>query len=166
MCRAVATAGSVVESRELRIKEVDRVAFILTPSDDTLPVKGEGQAKKFAWRGEFFSASLDAQSGVAAKWRGSHLLNLAEGTSVKLSVIALDYDGTVARGDVLDPAVREAIAFARTHGIVVLLVTGRILDELRRVAGDLHFVDGVIAENGAVIHFPDSGRTSTLAPLV
>ena len=31
-------------------------------------------------------------------------------------------------------------------------------DELQRVAGDLHFVDGVIAENGAVIHFPDSGR--------
>ena len=55
---------------------------------------------------------------------------------------------------------------ARTHGIVVLLVTGRILDELRRVAGDLHFVDGVIAENGAVIHFPDSGRTTALAPLV
>jgi trehalose-6-phosphatase len=85
---------------------------------------------------------------------------------VKLSVIALDYDGTVARGDVLDPAVREAIALARTQGIVVLLVTGRILDELRRVAGDLHFVDGVIAENGAVIHFPESGRISTLAPLV
>ena len=85
---------------------------------------------------------------------------------MKLSVIALDYDGTVARGNVLDPAVREAIAFARTQGIVVLLVTGRILDELRRVAGDLHFVDGVVAENGAVLHFPASGRTTTLAPLV
>jgi hydroxymethylpyrimidine pyrophosphatase-like HAD family hydrolase len=89
-----------------------------------------------------------------------------EEPSVKLSVIALDYDGTVARGDALDPSVRDAIAVARTHGIVVLLVTGRILDELRRVAGDLHFVDAVIAENGAVIHFPDSGRTSALAPRV
>jgi hypothetical protein len=85
---------------------------------------------------------------------------------VKLSVIALDYDGTIARGDMLDPSVRDAIAAARTQGIVVLLVTGRILAELRRVAGDLHFVDGVVAENGAVIHFPDSGRTSNLAPLV
>ena len=85
---------------------------------------------------------------------------------MKLSVIALDYDGTIARGDVLDPTVREAIALARSQGIVVLLVTGRILDELRRVAGGLHFVDGVIAENGAVIHFPESGRTSTIAPLV
>ena len=85
---------------------------------------------------------------------------------MKLSVIALDYDGTIAQHDVLHPAVREAIAAARTRGIVVLLVTGRILDELRRVAGDLHFVDGVIAENGAVVHFPDSGHTSMLAPAV
>jgi hypothetical protein len=77
---------------------------------------------------------------------------------VKLSAIALDYDGTVARRDVLDSSVREAIAVARTQGIVVLLVTGRILDDLRRVAGDLHLVDAVIAENGAVLHFPDSGH--------
>ena len=83
---------------------------------------------------------------------------------MKLSAIALDYDGTIARGDVLDPAVGQAIAAARANGIVVLLVTGRILDELRRVAGDLHFVDGIIAENGAVMHFPDSGHTSMLAP--
>jgi hypothetical protein len=83
---------------------------------------------------------------------------------MKLSVIALDYDGTIARRGVLDPSVRAAIADARTAGIVVLLVTGRILDELRRVAGDLHFVDGVIAENGAVLHSPDSGHTSTGAP--
>ena len=85
---------------------------------------------------------------------------------MKLSVLALDYDGTVAHADALDPAVRAAIAAARTRGIVVILVTGRILDELRRVAGDLHFVDGVVAENGAVIHFPTSGRTSALAPSV
>ena len=85
---------------------------------------------------------------------------------MKLSVLALDYDGTIARGDQLDAAVRDAIADARTHGITVLLVTGRILEELRRVAGDLHFVDGVIAENGAVVHFPDSGHTSLLAPAV
>lgn len=83
---------------------------------------------------------------------------------MKLSAIALDYDGTVTRNETLDSSVREAIALARTNGILVLLVTGRILDELRRVAGDLHFVDAVVAENGAVLHFPDSGHTSVLAP--
>jgi hypothetical protein len=86
---------------------------------------------------------------------------------VKLSALALDYDGTITgRDDSLDPSIRRAIADARATGITVLLVTGRILDELRRVAGDLHFVDGVIAENGAIVHFPDSDHTTTLAPLV
>jgi hypothetical protein len=85
---------------------------------------------------------------------------------VRLSVIALDYDGTTATDGVMDPRVRQAIGVARGRGIAVLLVTGRILDELRRVAGDLAFVDAVIAENGAVIHFPDSDRTSAVAPPV
>jgi hypothetical protein len=33
-------------------------------------------------------------------------------------------------------------------------VTGRILSDLKRVAGDLQFVDAVVAENGAVLAFP------------
>jgi len=74
---------------------------------------------------------------------------------MKLSTIALDFDGTIARSDVLDPDVREAIAEVRAQGIVAILVTGRILDDLRRVARDLHFVDAVVGENGAVIEFPD-----------
>jgi hypothetical protein len=51
---------------------------------------------------------------------------------MKLSVIALDYDGTIAQHDRLSSAVRDAIAAARTRGILVRLVTGRILSELRR----------------------------------
>jgi hydroxymethylpyrimidine pyrophosphatase-like HAD family hydrolase len=82
---------------------------------------------------------------------------------MKLSIIALDYDGTIARDGALDPQVRDAVARLRTSGIVVLLVTGRMLGELRRVAGDLHFVDGVVAENGALLHVPSTGHTTTLA---
>jgi hydroxymethylpyrimidine pyrophosphatase-like HAD family hydrolase len=82
---------------------------------------------------------------------------------VKFSTLALDFDGTIARNDVLDPEVRKAISEARAEGIVVLLVTGRILDDLRRVAGDLYFVDAVVAENGAVIEFPDTGYSRILA---
>ena len=83
---------------------------------------------------------------------------------MKVSVLALDYDGTIARGDVVEQPVRDAIAAVRTSGTFVLLVTGRILSELQRVAGDLHFVDAVVAENGAVIYFPDTGHTTLLAP--
>jgi len=83
---------------------------------------------------------------------------------MKLSVLALDYDGTIAREDQVPSSVRTAIAEIRASGTTVLLVTGRILSELRRVAGDLRFVDGVVAENGAVVHFPGSDHTTVLAP--
>ena len=85
---------------------------------------------------------------------------------MKLSVLALDYDGTTAHNDSMGPLVREAIRSVRDLGVRVILATGRTLDELRRVAGDLRFIDGVVAENGAVLHFPDSNHTSLLAPSV
>ena len=72
---------------------------------------------------------------------------------MKFSVLALDYDGTIARDGQLDPDVRTAIGEVRSRGIAVVLVTGRILSDLRRVAGDLDFVDAIVAENGAVLAF-------------
>lgn len=83
---------------------------------------------------------------------------------MKFSVLALDYDGTIAVDGAMDPSARDAIAAARGNGILVLLVTGRILADLQRLAGDLHFADGVVAENGAIVHFPLSGHTTVLAP--
>lgn len=75
-----------------------------------------------------------------------------------LRVIAIDYDGTIAEDGVLDPDVREAIVEARRTGLYVVIVTGRILRELRKVAGDLSFVDAVVAENGAVILLQNGHR--------
>ena len=73
---------------------------------------------------------------------------------MKFGVLALDYDGTIARDGVLDPEVKAAIVAARARGIVVVIVTGRILSDLKQAAGDLGFVDAVVAENGAVLAFP------------
>jgi hypothetical protein len=72
---------------------------------------------------------------------------------MKFSVLALDYDGTIAREAVLDPEVRAAIADVRAQGITVVIVSGRTMSDLQRVAGDLGFVDAVVAENGAVLCF-------------
>jgi len=77
---------------------------------------------------------------------------------MKLAALALDYDGTIAVDGILDRAVRDAIAAARQQGLVVVLVTGRRLTDLRRVVGDLTCFDVVVAENGAVLEFPASGR--------
>lgn len=82
---------------------------------------------------------------------------------MKLSAIALDYDGTAARDGHLDPAVRQAIGALRSQGVVVVLVTGRILDDLHRAAGGTHFVDAVVAENGGVVEFPGSGYKAAIA---
>ena len=49
---------------------------------------------------------------------------------MRLTVLALDYDGTIAADGVLDPDVRRAIADARERGITVCIVTGRTLDDL------------------------------------
>src|SRR5262249_51858728 len=77
---------------------------------------------------------------------------------MKLAALALDYDGTIAVGGILDQSVRDAIAAARQIGVAVLLVTGRQIADLRRVTGDLTCFDVVVAENGAVLEFPGSGR--------
>jgi hydroxymethylpyrimidine pyrophosphatase-like HAD family hydrolase len=85
---------------------------------------------------------------------------------MKLAVLALDYDGTITRDDRPDQSVLGAVADARRRNVTVILVSGRLLDDLRRVAGDLQFVDGIVAENGALIHFPGTGHTTILAPLI
>jgi hydroxymethylpyrimidine pyrophosphatase-like HAD family hydrolase len=80
---------------------------------------------------------------------------------MKFNVLALDYDGTIAQDGRLDPDVRAAIAQVRARGIAVVLVTGRILEQLKELAGDLRFVDAVVGENGAVLWFAN-GSTRML----
>ena len=82
---------------------------------------------------------------------------------MRFRVLALDYDGTIAHHGKLDPHVGSAISQVRQRGITVVLATGRILDDLRRVAGDLSLFDAVVAENGAVLAFPRTGRAFPLA---
>jgi hypothetical protein len=78
---------------------------------------------------------------------------------IRLNVLALDYDGTIAVNDVLDPTVRDAVTAVRRRGIYVILVTGRRLVELNRLVGHLDLFDAVVAENGAVIAYPAVGRS-------
>lgn len=68
---------------------------------------------------------------------------------MKFRVLALDYDGTIAVNGELNPDVRSAIVEARSRGLAVVLVMGPILEDLREVAGDLSFLDAIVAENGA-----------------
>ena len=77
--------------------------------------------------------------------------------------IACDFDGTGAGNHGLAPDVAAALGAARTHGIMVLLVTGRVLEDIQALCPDLSLFDAVVAENGAVVHLPKLQRTIQLA---
>jgi len=66
-------------------------------------------------------------------------------------VVAVDFDGTLAEGAVGD-ATLAALASARARQLRIVLVTGRILDELREDFPQFDdYVDAVVAENGGVL---------------
>ena len=70
----------------------------------------------------------------------------------KLRAVALDYDGTLTTGARPDDDVLAALAEVRAAGQRVVLVTGRILAELRHVFPDVDdHVDAIVAENGTVV---------------
>jgi len=73
---------------------------------------------------------------------------------MKLCLVALDYDGTIAQDGRAESAVLEAVKEAQGRGIIVILVTGRIVAELRRVLPEHELFDAIVAENGAVLAFP------------
>ncbi len=66
--------------------------------------------------------------------------------------VAIDYDGTLTTAARPHETVLERLREARAAGLVAVLVTGRILGELREDFPDVerHF-DLVVAENGAVM---------------
>ena len=80
---------------------------------------------------------------------------------MKFSVLALDYDGTIARDGKTHSTIVEGIREARGRGITVILVTGRILSDLRRVFDEQDLVDVIVAENGAAIQ-SSNGRIRLL----
>ena len=88
---------------------------------------------------------------------------MAEGVLSYLRAVAADFDGTLAEGTIA-PGTLAALTEARARGIRVILVTGRIMNELRAVFpdGEDH-VDAVVAENGAVV-IPRPGSASWPPP--
>jgi hydroxymethylpyrimidine pyrophosphatase-like HAD family hydrolase len=69
-----------------------------------------------------------------------------------VQAVGLDLDGTLTSGGSISDEAMGAVAALRKQGTAVLLVTGRILSELRHDFPDLaHSFDAVVAENGAVL---------------
>lgn len=77
--------------------------------------------------------------------------------------LATDYDGTLASSGKVEPETVAALEQLRAHGLRLLLVTGRRLEDLSHVFEPLELFDRVVAENGAVLHETATGRTRLLA---
>src|SRR5205085_8771587 len=77
--------------------------------------------------------------------------------------LAADYDGTVAHHGAVDEPTLAALRRVRESGRMLLLVTGRELDELLEVCPQIDVFDVVVAENGAVLYTPATRETRDLA---
>jgi hypothetical protein len=82
---------------------------------------------------------------------------------VRYHAFASDYDGTLASEGSVAPETFAALERLRASGRKLILVTGRDLDDLRRVCPRLHAFDLVVAENGALLYHPQSGDELLLA---
>ncbi len=78
-------------------------------------------------------------------------------------VLATDYDGTLAHDGVVTKNTLQALERLRQSGRKLLLVTGRVLDDLKTVFDRLDLFDRVVAENGAVLYTPASREMRVLA---
>lgn len=75
-----------------------------------------------------------------------------------LKVLACDLDGTLAENGQVSAATWEALERARAAGVVVLLVTGRVLETFAPEGPYADMFAAIVAEDGAVVYFPAQDR--------
>lgn len=78
-------------------------------------------------------------------------------------ILACDYDGTLATHGHVDPQTIEALEQVVASGRTLLLVTGRILEDLKHAFPRLDLFALVVAENGAVLYRPAERKEQALA---
>jgi hydroxymethylpyrimidine pyrophosphatase-like HAD family hydrolase len=82
---------------------------------------------------------------------------------MRYMVLATDYDGTIAHHGSVDAQTIAALERCRGSGRKLVLVTGRVLDELMQVCPRLDLFEWVVAENGALLYQPESRMERPLA---
>lgn len=75
---------------------------------------------------------------------------------MRYRVLATDYDGTIAHYGLVPDEVVTSLETLKASGRVLLLVTGRELDELKALFPQHILFDLIVAENGALLYAPDT----------
>ena len=81
---------------------------------------------------------------------------------MRYRVLATDYDGTIAHYGAVPAEVVESLKTLKASGRVLLLVTGRELDELKGLFPGHILFDLIIAENGALLYDPATLKETRL----
>jgi HAD superfamily hydrolase (TIGR01484 family) len=77
--------------------------------------------------------------------------------------LACDFDGTLAEHGKISLATLAALGLLKASGRSVLLVTGRLLEDLFQTFPEYAICDRIVAENGALVYNPTNGVTEGLA---
>jgi HAD superfamily hydrolase (TIGR01484 family) len=77
--------------------------------------------------------------------------------------LCCDYDGTLAHEGVIDEKTVAALERVLASGRMLVMVTGRELDELKTVCPCLDLFERVVAENGALLYRPKTREEKVLA---
>ncbi len=77
-----------------------------------------------------------------------------------LKILAFDLDGTLTESDNVSEYVKAMLSKVKNGGFVVLLVTGRRLKAIPDITFFEHICETIIAENGAVLYFPNNNTVS------
>jgi len=76
--------------------------------------------------------------------------------------LASDYDGTLAHDSHVSEEALDALRLLKESGRKLILVTGREMPELQSVFPDFKLCDAIIAENGALLVWPNEGKEEIL----
>ncbi len=82
---------------------------------------------------------------------------------MKYQALATDYDGTIATHGLVDAPTVAALHQFHESGRRLILVTGRLLDELLGIFPSATLFDRIVAENGAVVYCPLTSEGRELA---
>jgi phosphoglycolate phosphatase (TIGR01487 family) len=82
---------------------------------------------------------------------------------MQFRVVATDYDGTLAENGRVAKKALDALRRVRKSGRKLVLITGRELESLQSVFRELALFDLIVAENGALLYYPSTGKEKPLA---
>lgn len=81
---------------------------------------------------------------------------------MRYMALACDYDGTIAGHGIVAPEEVQSLKRLAASGRKLILVTGRLLEDLLQVFPEVSMFDIVVGENGAALYKPSTGEVKVL----